>query len=123
MSQPERDFSVHPDTLRASLREVTGEGSTDALRQRLQADLERIELQDNDLIQGSIELAIQLHDGQKRTYESYINHVLRVAIRLIEQFGIRDPEILAAAILHDSVEDQAIGESRQLLNTPACRPF
>jgi hypothetical protein len=89
------------------LIEVSGDGSTDTLGRRLQYLLEENGLLDNNLVQDSIKLALELHDGQTRTYEPYANHVLRVAIRLIEQFGVTDPEVLAAAVLHDSIEDQA----------------
>jgi guanosine-3',5'-bis(diphosphate) 3'-pyrophosphohydrolase len=35
----------------------------------------------------------------------YINHPLAVARVLTEEGGVKDPEILAAAILHDTLED------------------
>ncbi|MDN5274543.1 MAG: metal dependent phosphohydrolase [Candidatus Saccharibacteria bacterium] len=106
MSRSER-HSVKTDIQRMPLIEVTGEESTGILEQRLQDDLNEIGLIDNELVQNSIRLALSLHEGQKRTYELYVNHVLRVTIRLIEQFGITDPDIIAAAVLHDSLEDKA----------------
>lgn len=35
----------------------------------------------------------------------YINHPLAVAAVLAEEGGVRDPELLAAALLHDTLED------------------
>jgi guanosine-3',5'-bis(diphosphate) 3'-pyrophosphohydrolase len=46
------------------------------------------------------------HQRRKGTDDRpYINHPLDVAYRLIEVAGVSDPEVLAAAILHDTVED------------------
>lgn len=47
------------------------------------------------------------HSGQRRKHGDvpYINHPLGVAFNLVELGGIRDPATLAAAILHDTVED------------------
>jgi len=50
------------------------------------------------------------HKSQRRKNEDaspYINHPLEVAMLLAEIGGIEDPEILAAALLHDTVEDTA----------------
>lgn len=37
--------------------------------------------------------------------EPYVNHLITTARLIAEQAGITDPEILAAAVLHDVVED------------------
>ncbi|GAA4016034.1 HD domain-containing protein [Sphingomonas swuensis] len=37
----------------------------------------------------------------------YINHPLELARILVEEGGVADPEVLAAALLHDTVEDTA----------------
>lgn len=50
------------------------------------------------------------HRDQKRkgaTEEPYINHLLEVA-HLLSVVGVTDPEVLAAAVLHDSVEDVGV---------------
>lgn len=52
-------------------------------------------------------MASQLHAGDQRQSEPYINHPLRVAIRIMSHYGVRDPDVVAAALLHDSVEDHA----------------
>ncbi len=51
--------------------------------------------------------AIKHKDQRRKGSDSdpYINHPLSVARYLIEVGGIEDPDILAAAILHDTVED------------------
>ncbi len=49
------------------------------------------------------------HQGQLRDDGSpYIFHASRTARNAIEQFGIKDPEVLTAALLHDVVEDTDI---------------
>ncbi|HEX8628126.1 MAG TPA: HD domain-containing protein, partial [Catenuloplanes sp.] len=48
----------------------------------------------------------QLHAGQRRVREPYVNHLLRVAIRILCYYRVTDARVLAAALLHDSVEDQ-----------------
>ncbi len=58
----------------------------------------------------AIELAAYLHEEQRRggTFPNkpYISHPLRNALR-ITRYGCDDPDVIIAAILHDTVEDQA----------------
>ena len=66
------------------------------------------------------ELAMKAHAGQKRDGgEAYINHPLRVAIALVEKFGVKDHDFVAAALLHDALEDTAVtyDEVAVLVNT------
>ena len=57
------------------------------------------------LIQRAIVFATQAHAGQTRKYtgEPYVNHPVEV-MRLVSEVN-DDPEVLAAAVLHDVVED------------------
>lgn len=58
------------------------------------------------LIEKAFELATNLHHGQiRRSGEPYIIHPVAVASIIAFEFGISDPEIIAAALLHDTVED------------------
>jgi guanosine-3',5'-bis(diphosphate) 3'-pyrophosphohydrolase len=53
-------------------------------------------------------LAAQKHRDQRRKDREaspYINHPISVALVISEVGGISDPEILAAALLHDTLED------------------
>lgn len=55
----------------------------------------------------AMDIAIEIHkDQEDRPDGPYVNHVLRVAVRLL-RFGVRDHEVIIAALLHDGVEDQA----------------
>jgi GTP diphosphokinase / guanosine-3',5'-bis(diphosphate) 3'-diphosphatase len=52
--------------------------------------------------------AAEKHTGQNRKGASgrpYINHPLEVASTLVSTGGVRDPEVVMAALLHDTVED------------------
>jgi guanosine-3',5'-bis(diphosphate) 3'-pyrophosphohydrolase len=52
--------------------------------------------------------AADKHRNQRRKDHArtpYINHPLAVARVLAEEGGVKDPQILAAAILHDTLED------------------
>jgi guanosine-3',5'-bis(diphosphate) 3'-pyrophosphohydrolase len=45
----------------------------------------------------------QLRKGAEST--PYINHPLEVARILVDEGGVTDPEVIAAALLHDTIED------------------
>jgi GTP pyrophosphokinase len=54
----------------------------------------------------ALDFAEKAHAGQKRkSGEPYILHPCQVARILTEEMEVRNPEILAAALLHDTVED------------------
>ena len=55
--------------------------------------------------------AAKQHRGQKRKgadADPYINHPLEVANLLTDVGGIEDPDIITAALLHDTVEDTGV---------------
>lgn len=60
----------------------------------------------NPLLEA-ISFAARAHLGHFRNDEKtpYIAHPLRVMTVLAERFGVRDPATLAAAVLHDTIED------------------
>ncbi len=51
--------------------------------------------------------ASKRHDGQMRRdgVTPYVEHPRAVMRILLDEFGVNDPEILAAALLHDTIED------------------
>jgi (p)ppGpp synthase/HD superfamily hydrolase len=65
-----------------------------------------------DLIDGAIEVAVKAHQKQKRkgTATAYIAHPFAVAI-LLAKAGCSD-EVIAAGILHDTIEDTRTKLSR-----------
>ena len=68
---------------------------------------ENYSLADRELIQRAYRVADKAHEGQKRASgESYVNHCLAVASILAE---LRvPPAVIAAGLLHDTVEDTYI---------------
>ncbi len=67
-------------------------------------------------IDRAIVLAAEAHSGQTRDGgEDYIAHPIRVKYRLIEH-GFTDENMLAAAVLHDTIEDTYLSYSDILSN-------
>src|SRR5205807_3663853 len=59
----------------------------------------------------SADAAARWHVHQRRkgaAEEPYINHLLEVATLVAEATGGKDPELVIAALLHDSIEDQKV---------------
>ena len=68
---------------------------------------ETYSLADRDLIQRAYRVAEEAHRGQKRASgEPYLNHCLSVASILAELHV--PPEVIAAGLLHDTVEDTSV---------------
>jgi (p)ppGpp synthase/HD superfamily hydrolase len=73
--------------------------------------LDRLPAEGQELVRAAYELSAALHADQVRDEgQPYIVHPLRVANDLVEH-GFRDPGLLAAALLHDTLEDTALGEA------------
>ena len=61
---------------------------------------------ENHIVFKALDFAVELHAGQKRkSNEPYIIHPLSVAQILSQDLGVKDPSLLASALLHDVVED------------------
>jgi hypothetical protein len=86
-----------------AITEIHGEPG---LRHRLTLELRRLPTEDRRVVEDAAGWAAQLHAGQRRTREPYVNHLLRVALRILCYYHVSDPDILVAALLHDAVEDQ-----------------
>ncbi len=76
-------------------------------------------------IQDALQVMLYAHQGQdgRRPGEDYAQHPLEVALHVIEEFGATTPEIIIAALLHDTVEDQparllALDKQTQLASSP-----
>jgi guanosine-3',5'-bis(diphosphate) 3'-pyrophosphohydrolase len=55
----------------------------------------------------AVSFAARAHDGQRRKDRQtpYASHPFRVCLIVRHVFGIADPAVLAAAVLHDTIED------------------
>ncbi|MEW6221158.1 MAG: HD domain-containing protein [Thermodesulfobacteriota bacterium] len=59
-----------------------------------------------DLFWRALEFAARVHaDQRRRSGEPYISHPCAVAEILVRDMGVKDQAVLAAALLHDTVED------------------
>jgi (p)ppGpp synthase/HD superfamily hydrolase len=85
-----------------AITEVHGE---QGLRDRFCLELEDFPPDERQRLEEALELASELHADDRRVREPYVNHLLRVAIRIIRYYGVRDTDVLVAALLHDAVED------------------
>jgi (p)ppGpp synthase/HD superfamily hydrolase len=78
------------------------------LRERFAAEIAPLPPADRIRAERALEVASRLHAGDSRQQEPYVNHLLRVAIRIISHYRVRDPDVICAAVLHDAVEDHAV---------------
>jgi hypothetical protein len=58
-------------------------------------------------VERALRLGARLHACDRRQREPYVNHLLRVALRIMVHYSVREPDVICAALLHDSVEDHA----------------
>lgn len=74
---------------------------------RMQYDAKRFNADENDLIARALKFAIAAHADQKRaTGDPYVIHPIAVA-EIVANWGL-DSEVVAAALLHDVVEDTPV---------------
>ncbi|MFC7532405.1 HD domain-containing protein [Actinoplanes sp. GCM10030250] len=86
-----------------AVTEVYGEAG---LQRRLAVESDRLAPPHRRTLADAAAWATQVHAGQHRTREPYINHPLRVTLRILCHYRVTDPDVLIAALLHDTVEDQ-----------------
>jgi HD domain len=87
------------------LHAITAMHGEAGLRERFSLETASFAGPDRARIGRALELAARLHAGDRRQREPYVNHLLRVATRIICYYGIRDADVVCAALLHDAVED------------------
>jgi hypothetical protein len=61
------------------------------LRERLAIETASFPQAGRHQIERALDLAARLHAADRRQREPYINHLLRVTIRIISHYRIRDP--------------------------------
>jgi hypothetical protein len=94
---------------RMPLHAITAVHGETGLRARLCLELARFPAADRARLEDALKLASRLHEHDRRQREPYLNHLLRVAVRIIHHYRVTDPDLICAALLHDSVEDHAEG--------------
>ncbi len=87
------------------LHAITSTYGEAGLRERFAVEIASWPEPDRRRMERAQELAARLHAGDRRDREPYVNHLLRVAIRIMSHYGVRDADVVCAALLHDAVED------------------
>jgi hypothetical protein len=89
------------------LHAITSTYGEAGLRHRFAVEIASWPGADRRRMDQALELASRLHAGDRRDTEPYVNHLLRVAIRIMSHYRVRDADVVCAALLHDAVEDHA----------------
>jgi len=89
------------------LHAITSTYGEEGLRARFAAETESWPGPDRQRLNRALDLAGRLHAADRREREPYANHLLRVAIRIMSHYRVRDADVICAALLHDAVEDHA----------------
>jgi HD domain len=89
------------------LHAITSTYGEAGLRDRFAVEIASWADADRRRLEQALDLATRLHAGDRRDTEPYVNHLLRVAIRIMSHYGVHDTDVVCAALLHDAVEDHA----------------
>jgi hypothetical protein len=87
------------------LHAITSTYGEEGLRERFALEIASWPEADRAKLERALDLAARLHAADRRDAEPYVNHLLRVAIRIMSHYGIHDTDVVCAALLHDAVED------------------
>ncbi|WP_422740481.1 HD domain-containing protein [Micromonospora sp. WMMD729] len=97
------DFPPHLSSMPMhAITEIHGEPG---LLERFRLEVQQFEDADRARLTAALDLAAELHRDDRRVREPYLNHLLRVAIRLMHHYQVRDVDVIVAGLLHDAVED------------------
>ncbi|MFI7608155.1 HD domain-containing protein [Micromonospora sp. NPDC049366] len=95
-----------------AITEIHGEAG---LLERFRLEVLSFDEPDRERLTAALDLAADLHRDDRRVREPYLNHLLRVAIRMMHHYQVRDVDVIVAGLLHDAVEDHPA----ELAGTPA----
>jgi hypothetical protein len=93
--------------VRMPLHAITDSFGEEGLRARFVLEICRFDPPDRRRLTTALGLASDLHRNDRRVREPYVNHLLRVAIRIMCHYEVRDVDVIIAGVLHDTVEDHA----------------
>ncbi|MET8836462.1 HD domain-containing protein [Micromonospora sp. NPDC004540] len=85
-----------------AITEIHGEPG---LLARFRLEVEAFDAPARERLTAALDLAAALHRDDRRVREPYLNHLLRVAIRMMHHYQVRDVDVIVAGLLHDAVED------------------
>jgi hypothetical protein len=102
------------------LHAITSTYGEAGLRDRFAVEIASWAEEDRRRLEQALDLAARLHAGDRRDTEPYVNHLLRVAIRIMSHYGVHDTDVVCAALLHDAVEDHAADLAGGSADLAAC---
>ncbi|WP_405116960.1 HD domain-containing protein [Micromonospora sp. NBC_01405] len=85
-----------------AITEIHGEPG---LRERFRLEIRAFDSDARARLTAALDLAAELHRDDRRVREPYLNHLLRVAIRMMHHYQVHDLDVIVAGLLHDAVED------------------
>ncbi|MEU2613697.1 HD domain-containing protein [Micromonospora sp. NPDC007271] len=85
-----------------AITEIHGEPG---LLERFRLEIRAFDAAARGRLTAALDLAAELHRDDRRVREPYLNHLLRVAIRMMHHYQVRDVDVIVAGLLHDAVED------------------
>src|ERR1700757_3444185 len=88
------------------LHAITSAYGEEGLRARFAAEIEAWLEADQRRLNQALALAGRLHAADRRAQEPYVNHLLRVAIRIMSHYGVRDAD--AAELAPDGTRAAAL---------------
>jgi HD domain len=91
------------------LHAITAVHGEAGLRERLVTEIAAFPDAGRTQVEQALGLAARLHAADRRQREPYVNHLLRVGIRISSHYRVNDADVMCAALLHDAVEDHPDG--------------
>ena len=76
------------------LHAITSTYGEEGLRERFAVEIETWPEEDQRRLNKALDLASRLHAADRRDREPYINHLLRVAIRILSHYGVHDADVV-----------------------------
>jgi hypothetical protein len=89
------------------LHAITAMYSEAGLRQRLFVETAPFPAGYRARVPAAVALAARLHTSNRRQREPYLNHPLRVTLRILSHYRVTHPDVACAALRHNCVEDHA----------------
>jgi hypothetical protein len=89
------------------LHAITSVHGETGLRERLGIEIAALPAAGRLRVEDALALVSRLHARDRRQREPYLNHLLRVTVRILSHYRVGDPDVACAALLHDAVEDHA----------------
>ena len=81
------------------LHAITALHGEAGLRERFAIEIASFPDTDRQRLEQALDLAAALHSADRRQREPYVNHLLRVATRIISHYKVRDADVICAALL------------------------